>query len=182
MSTGAGVKTGWDFTKELAELEAERADGELPPDIEAWWLENKGVELDYSSVVEAIAPALAQRQALLRSIIEPTEAEVAAGLKVPTAAHRVVAELVVKGYVRVIITTNFDRLIEAALNDAGVEAQVLSGPEDLDRMIPLQHTRCTVIKLHGDYQLATILNTGREPARSGKGRRRSRNPGVITSG
>ena len=44
--------------------------------------------------------------------VEPTDAEREQGLKVATAAHRAIAQLVRDGYVRVIVTTNFDRLME----------------------------------------------------------------------
>jgi hypothetical protein len=70
MSTAAGTPTGWDLTVEIAGLEARYREGRVPEDIEAWWAEHKGVPLTYSSVVEAIAPTLGQRQALLRSVIE----------------------------------------------------------------------------------------------------------------
>jgi hypothetical protein len=66
MSTAAGIPTGWDLTTQLAELEARHQDGQVPDDIEAWWAANKPGPLGYSSVVEAIAPTLGQRQALLR--------------------------------------------------------------------------------------------------------------------
>jgi hypothetical protein len=87
MSTAAGVPTGWDPTWELAELEARHRDGGVPDDIEAWWAANKTVPLGYGSVVEAIAPTLGQRQALLRSVIEPSADGIGAGLKIPGAAH-----------------------------------------------------------------------------------------------
>lgn len=164
MSTAAGIQTGWEFTKQLAELEARHRDGTVPDDIEAWWAANKAVPLGYSAVVEAIAPTIGQRQALLRSIIEPSADEIRAGLKVPGPAHHALAELVAQGYVKVIITTNFDRLIETALRSAGIEEQMLSGPGDLSGMIPLQHSDCTVIKLHGDYQQANLINTDTELA------------------
>lgn len=164
MSTAAGIPTGWDLTKELAGLEARHAEGHVPDDIEAWWAANKTVPLTYSAVMEAIAPTISQRQALLRSVIEPSADEIRAGLKVPSPAHHALAELVVRGYVRVIVTPNFDRLIETALRAAGVEEQMLSGPGDLAGMIPLQHTACTVIKLHGDYQQANLINTDVELA------------------
>ena len=164
MSTAAGIPTGWDLTRELAELEARHQEGQSPDDIEAWWAANKAVPLGYSSVVEAIAPTIGQRQALLRSIIEPSADEITAGLKIPGSAHHALAELVGRGYVRVIVTTNFDRLIETALRSAGIDEQMLSGPGDLPGMIPLQHTACTVIKLHGDYQQANLINTDTELA------------------
>jgi hypothetical protein len=164
MSTAAGIPTGWDLTKALAALEALHRDEHIPDDIEAWWAANKAVPLAYSTVMEAIAPTLGQRQALLRSVIEPSADEIRAGLKIPGAAHHALAELVSRGYVRVIVTTNFDRLIETALRGAGIEEQMLSGPGDLPGMIPLQHTACTVIKLHGDYQQANLINTDAELA------------------
>jgi NAD-dependent SIR2 family protein deacetylase len=37
------------------------------------------------------------------------------GRKTPTAAHRAIAALVRSGYIRVLITTNFDRLLEESL-------------------------------------------------------------------
>jgi hypothetical protein len=123
MSTAAGIPTGW----ELAELEARHQDGRVPDDIKAWWAANKAAPLGYSSVMEAIAPTVGQRQALLRSVIEPSADEIRAGEKVPGAAHYALAELVGRGYVRVIVTTNFDRLIETALRSAGIEEQMLSG-------------------------------------------------------
>lgn len=165
MSTAAGIPTGWDLTKELAGLEARHQDGAVPDDIGAWWTANKTVPLGYSTVMEAIAPTLGQRQALLRSVIEPSADEIRAGLKIPGPAHHALAELVTQGYIRVIVTTNFDRLIETALRDAGIEEQMLSGPGDLPGMIPLQHTACTVIKLHGDYQQANLVNTDAELAK-----------------
>jgi hypothetical protein len=133
-------------------------DGTVPHDIEQWWRANGTGALTYSALVGAFAPHVAQRQALLASIIEPSPSDSAEKLKTPTAGHRALAELVAAGYVRVVITTNFDRLIERAASEAGVEAQVLTGEADLRAMLPIQHTKCTIVKLHGDYQKANLLN------------------------
>jgi NAD-dependent SIR2 family protein deacetylase len=162
MSTTAGIPAGWDLTTQLAELQARHQYDRVPDDIEAWWAANNTVPLGYSSLMEAVASTLAQRQALLRSVIEPSADETQQGLKIPGAAHRALAELVRRGYVRVIVTMNFDRLIETALRDAGIDEQMLSGPDDLAGIIPLQHTACAVIKLHGDCQQANLINTDAE--------------------
>lgn len=159
VSSEAGVPTGSDLTRQLALLVARRRTGEVPSDIDAWWLETFGTSLDYSTLIEGAAPTVTDQRALLRSVIEATPGEAAAGLKVPTAAHRALAELVVSGAVRVVLTTNFDRLIEGALRSAGVEEQMLSSAGDLDTMVPLQHVACTVVKLHGDYQRTNLRNT-----------------------
>jgi hypothetical protein len=119
VSTAAGIPTGWDLTRELALLEARHQGEHVPDNVEAWWAANKAVPLGYSSVVEAIASTLGQRQALLRSVIEPSADEIRAGLKVPGAAHYALAELVWRGYVRVIVTTNFDRPALISIPPAG---------------------------------------------------------------
>src|SRR5262249_10935310 len=74
-------------------------------------------------------------------------------------AHRAIAQLAAKGAVRVILTTNFDRLTERALEDAGVPPQVLHRPEQLASATPLAHAKVTVIKLHGDYADLEQRNT-----------------------
>ena len=69
-----------------------------------------------------------------------------------------------QGYIKVIVTTNFDRLVESALEDAGIVPSVLSTPEAIDGALPLIHTRSCVIKLHGDYLDTRIRNTPAELA------------------
>jgi len=63
--------------------------------------------------------------------------------------------------VRVVITTNFDRLIENALREARVEPTVIASDDATAGATPLVHSKCAVIKVHGDYLDARIKNTGR---------------------
>ena len=69
----------------------------------------------------------------------------------PTPAHRAVASLVQHGFIRVVVTTNFDRLMEQALEEAGIHPQVIASPDAVDGALPLVHAPCTVFKVHGDY-------------------------------
>src|ERR1039458_168063 len=101
---------------------------------------------------------------LLRSYFEPTEEERERGEKLPSAAHRAIAALVAKGYVRVILTTNFDRLMEQALAQESVQPSVISTTYAAESALPLVHSRCTVIKIHGDYLDARMRNTRNELA------------------
>ena len=94
--------------------------------------------------------------------MEPNEQEREAGEKQPTAAHRAIAVLAAKGFVRVILTTNFDRLMETALRDEGVVPITLSFPDQVRGAPPLIHTKCLVFKLHGDYLDTRIKNTPAE--------------------
>ena len=99
---------------------------------------------------------------MLRAYWEPSDEERDEGVKQPTAAHHAIATLAAQGFVRVILTTNFDRLIETALDSAGVRPAVLSMPDQVRGALPLIHTRCCVVKLHGDYLDTRIRNTRAE--------------------
>jgi hypothetical protein len=66
--------------------------------------------------------------------------------------------------VRCILTTNFDRLMEQALEDEGVEPDVLSSEEDIKGAIPFPHSKCVLVKLHGDYRSTRLKNTAKELA------------------
>lgn len=103
-----------------------------------------------------------ERLKLLQAYFEPTEDERREGRKLPTAAHRAIAELVAKGYFRVIVTTNFDRLLEQAMVDVGVHPSVITNADAAVGAMPLVHSRCTLIKLHGDYLDPRFRNTEEE--------------------
>jgi hypothetical protein len=82
----------------------------------------------------------------------------------PTPAHAAIARLVRDGALKVLVTTNFDRLLERALEEAGVVPIVLATSDALEGAIPLAHTQCTIVKVHGDYLDARIRNTPTELA------------------
>ncbi len=159
VSRSARIPTGWEITLDLVRKLASVAGEACEPDPAAWYRGKYDKEPDYSELLDALAKTPAERQQLLRGYLEATEAERADGLKAPTPAHRAIADLAAKGYIRVIITTNFDRLMETALADAGVVPTVLSSPDQVQGALPLIHTRCCVFKVHGDYLDTRIRNT-----------------------
>jgi len=151
VSSATGIRTGWQI------VSAGDAAADNP---EAWWSEHgDGQPLGYSGLLEALAPTPAARDALLSGYFEPTPEELADGLKAPGEAHRAVAGLIARGSVRVVVTTNFDRLLERALEAVGVQPQVLSRPEQIVGATVLRHHRATIIKLHGDYADLDKRNT-----------------------
>jgi hypothetical protein len=162
VSAPSGVKTGWGIVEDLVRrvAAAQAADGageqsEAVADPEGWWLKTFGEPLSYSVLLGQVAPSPAARQAQLARYFDPDED----GDKRPTEAHHAIASLVQRGCIRVIITTNFDRLTEQALEEAGVKPQVVGRPESIDKMTPLSHARVTVVKLHGDYADLDQRNT-----------------------
>jgi hypothetical protein len=166
ISRAADIPTGWDVTKDLiGKLSAAvGATEETLPDPAIWYRERYGEEPDYSRVVDKLAGSPEDRRQLLEGYFEPDEVDVEEGRKLPTEAHHTVAELVAKGYLKVIVTTNFDKLMERALEAAGVTPTVVSNPDAAEGAPPLQHTRCTVVKVNGDYLDARIKNTPAELA------------------
>jgi hypothetical protein len=126
VSRSARIPTGWeimiDLTRKLAALT--RQNPERDPAI--WYQETFGKAPDYSELLNAIARSPAERQRLLKAYFEPTEQERREGVKMPMPAHDAIASLVTDGVVRVIITTNFDRLIERALEARGINPVVIS--------------------------------------------------------
>ena len=86
------------------------------------------------------------------------------GIKMPTVAHRAIAELARDGFIKVIVTTNFDRLMEVALTDVGIVPTVISTADATKGAAPLVHQRCVIVKIHGDYLDDRIKNTEDELA------------------
>ena len=162
MSKSAGIFTGWGIVQHLLRKLAVNAGCPNDVDLEEWYRGLYDREPDYSELLDALARTPAERQQLLKPYFEPDEPEREQGLKQPTDAHRAIAQLVAGGFVRVIVTTNFDRLIETALNDAGVIPTVLSTVDQVAGALPLVHTGCCVLKVHGDYMDPRILNSPEE--------------------
>ena len=169
ISRDSGIPTGWevvlDLIRKVAKLEGE----DCEPDPADWFRKKHGAEPDYSKLLDEIAKTPAERQQLLRGYFEPTEDERSQGLKLPSAAHKAIAQLVAAGHLRVIVTTNFDRLVEKALEEVGVAPTVISTTDQLSGALPLTHSGPTVIKLHGDYLDTRIKNTELELAAYDKG-------------
>ncbi len=164
ISRSAGIPTGWEVVLDLVRKLA-AAEGDDPgPDPEKWYLSKFGEPPRYSALLEHLGSEAAERQSLLRGCFEATTEERAEGIKTPTSAHRAIADLVVAGWIRVIVTTNFDRLIESSLEAAGIGPMVIATVDQADGASPLAHCRCTVIKVHGDYLDTRIKNSGDELA------------------
>ncbi len=115
VSRVAQIPTGWEvvlgLTRWVAALE-----GVLDQvDWAASHQERFGEPPNYSKLLDALAQTAEERRSILHAIIEPSAEDLAEGRRTPTRAHRAIARLVRDGFLRVIITTNFDRLLETAL-------------------------------------------------------------------
>lgn len=162
LSRSAQIPTGWEITLDLVRRVAMSQGVDEQPDWATWYRNKTGQEPNYSVLLEEIASSPDERRAILHRYIEPDDQDREERRKIPTEAHHAIARLVRSGYVRAIVTTNFDRLMENALREQGVEPTVVASADAFAGAEPLTHSRCYVLKLHGDYKDARILNTDKE--------------------
>lgn len=162
ISRTSGIPTGWDIVMDLTKKLAKLNDDECTPSPEEWFRKKYKEEPDYSSILAKLANTPSERVALLRQYFEPTAEEEELRLKKPTKSHRSIAKLVKQGYLKVVITTNFDRLLETALQEEGLNPIIIKHPNDIDGAMPLVHSDFTLIKINGDYLDTRFLNTKEE--------------------
>lgn len=162
ISHSAGIPTGYEVTLDLIRKVAILEGANPEPDPFAWYTSAHGTEPNYSGLLATLARTQSERNALLRGYFEPTEREAVEGIKTPKPAHRAIAELMAAGYIRVVITTNFDRLLEKAAEAIGLTPTVISTADAAGGAIPLTHSKAVIIKINGDYLDTRIRNTSEE--------------------
>lgn len=152
-SRSAGVPSAWDVLRDItARWYAAETGTPVGATVDpiGWAGERLGASATYSRVLEQLFPERAQRQELLAGYFVG---------KTPTQAHRTLARMAATGLVRVIVTTNFDRLIEASLDDAGVRWSRVSSDSELATAQPRDVAPVFILKLHGDYGSIDMRNT-----------------------
>lgn len=151
ISASVKIPTGWEITQTILEMYESREQD--PPE-----------DQSYDNLLSQIGQTPVERNKYLRQFFEPSEEDRDQGNKLPSLAHKAIAKLVRDGYIKVILTTNFDRLMEKALEDIGIVPDVISSEDMIIGSTPIQHNQITIIKLHGDYRDARTLNTAEELA------------------
>lgn len=164
VSRSSGVPTGWEITLELVRKIAAASGEEISSNTEEWFYKTYNKNPDYSELLDQLCKTAAERQQYLKGFFEPSDQEREEGLKQPTAAHHAIAEMMAEGYVRVVVTTNFDRLLEQALEAKGIVPVVISNADQAQGMLPLVHQKYCIVKVHGDYLDTRIMNTVSELA------------------
>jgi hypothetical protein len=149
VSRSSGIRTGYEIILDLISAVAGMQNEAVGEDPLAWFKSTFGMEATYSTILEQLAGSNADRSALLKQYFEP---EAGQPTHIPQAGHHAIAELVKAGIIRLIITTNFDRLLERALEEHGVSPTIVSTEDDATGALPIQHTPCYILKLHGDYK------------------------------
>jgi hypothetical protein len=158
VSRAAEIPTGWEIQGELLRKVRQLSGDTGTDDPMEWYRNTFGEVPNYSAIVRKLAPTSAERQALLEPFIRPSSGD-GSGAKSPTNAHRAIAQLMKRDVIRVVITTNFDRLMENAATEVGLEPTIIASEEQAAGMQPLIHQPLLVFKVHGDYRDPAFLNT-----------------------
>lgn len=158
LSRNAGIPTGWEIMVELIKRLALVKKEVILTTPEDWYIQKFKSPPNYSAIIEILAPTREERLNLLKPFFEASSDEISQGIKQPTLGHKNIAKLVQTGYIKVIITTNFDRLLENALRELSIEATIISNPLHWENVMPLIHSPITIIKINGDYLDTKFLN------------------------
>lgn len=157
VSKEAGIPTGgeifYNAVKLLYKLDNNIGEIENNEDVDIWFEKSEYKDFTYSKILEELCPKPEERRQFLE--------EHFLGKK-PTDSHYLIADLVSKDMVKVIVTTNFDRLMETALDSRNIAYTIISSEEELKTSHPREHSNCWILKLHGDYKRLNIKNTNKE--------------------
>lgn len=164
VSYSARIPTGWSVMCKFISNYASTLGIEIKPDQSFEWYTNRFKKKpDYSTVLAEFTETPDERNRLLRSYFEPNDDDALKGSKLPTDSHRAIAQLMKYEFVRVVITTNFDRLLEKALFDINSSPVVISTDSDIAGFSGLLHEKNpVVVKVNGDYLDTRIKNTSWE--------------------
>lgn len=160
ISRSAHIPSGWEVEEKLIQRLAASKSITHSENWHQWYKKTYKQSASYSSLLAEIVKTSTERVQLMKSFFEPTDEEKGLGWKVPTKAHASIAKLAKKGYIRVILTTNFDRLLEKAFEMEGITPQVISYEEAISQATPIVHSKIpTIIKINGDYIDCRFRNT-----------------------
>jgi hypothetical protein len=154
LSKDAGVPTAWDLMLETAKL-LYCADGCIgnpsTDELSSWFLSSRYASMTYADLIGTLYPTPVEQQAFLSKFLN--------GYK-PGESHALVAELVRRGIIRAVVTTNFDGFIEQSLELLQLPVQIISNDDDLQYSEPLIHCKpVRIYKPHGTLGRGALRNT-----------------------
>jgi hypothetical protein len=161
VSSSAGIPTGWSVILDLIQRIAQLRGIEDLAAPEKWYIETFKTRPAFGDILDGLGFTEEERRGILVPYIEGTN-DADQEPPQPTKAHRAIASLVKRGYIRIILTTNLDRLMERALHEVSVDFDVISSDGGFDGAPAVHRTSCLVAKLHGDYREPGVRLTAKE--------------------
>jgi SIR2-like domain len=160
MSAGAGIPLGGAIVKMLRQRLVEELQTDISPEAgeslfeELGWFQDP--EAEYAEALQRAFSSDHERQRFFRELI--------AG-RMPTLAHYYLASIIASGYCNLVLTTNFDDLLEKALVSLHLdEVNVIAHPTETE-YISANPELVTLVKLHGHYTFPQLSNLANETQR-----------------
>lgn len=159
-SKDAGIMSGWDILIETLKKIYINENIEDPQNqinlsnekVEEWYLSNQAInQLGYSEILGLLYKTELERSEYLAQFFQG---------RMPGSSHRSLAKLIMMGVVRFIFTTNFDDLLEKALDEHQIDYDVIFSDDTLQKNPSWDKVKkCRIYKLHGDYKMGGLKNT-----------------------
>lgn len=161
VSKDAGIPSGWDIlidTLSKIYQQEQKGNGKFSKkEVEKWYLHTEGLKnVSYSEILDLVYPGMEQKRLYLNSFFEGKQAG---------ETHKTIAKMVRTGLIRFIITTNFDNLIEKALDMEGLNDKysVISTNDQAKNSDTWDKVEvCRIYKVHGDKDQGPIRNSPTE--------------------
>ncbi|WP_321505849.1 SIR2 family protein [uncultured Methanoregula sp.] len=152
ISRDTGILTAGEITDDLicqiAALHQKKIIDQKPVD---WYREQFGTSPTFTGLFSHLAKSKNDQIAILRQYFEPVGSD-GKPLKIePTPAHMSIGQLVRDGIISVIITPNFDNLLETAIEKETGKSPVVITPESKSERMDVAGDHCRIVKINGSY-------------------------------
>ena len=162
VSKDAGIPSGWDILlnvlKKIRQQDENTTHNFSQEEMEIYYKEKHEEKFDYADIISSLYHSREEQREYLKNQFEGiTSGE----------AHKLIAEMVNKNLIKFIITTNFDSLLEQALDDIGLRGKytVISSDEDVQTSKPWSSEQtCRIYKINGTIEKGIIKNTKKDLA------------------
>jgi len=124
----------------------------------AWFEETFEEPAKFQRLMKELGISEENRKDGLKKFIYRTDENGTPVPGIPTEAHRAIARLVKSGMVSLIVTTNFDTLMEEALRAEAVPYEVITEESDV-RQMSVFPDRCRILKVNGDFERGMLRIT-----------------------
>lgn len=152
ISRDTGILTAAEITDDLicqiAALHHNKISDQKPVD---WYLKEFGSNPTFTGLFSHLAKSKDDQIAILRPYFEPKDSDGKPQKIEPTPAHMSIARLVRDGIISVIITPNFDNLLETAIEKETGKSPVVITPESKPERMDVAGDYCRVAKINGSY-------------------------------
>ncbi len=160
ISRDTGILTAGEITddliRQIASLHYKKISDQNPVD---WYREQFGSSPTFKGLFSHLAKSKDDQIAILRPYFEPMDSDGKPLNIEPTPAHLSIARLVRDGIISVIITPNFDNLLETAIEKETGKSPVVITPESKLERMDVAGDYCRIVKINGSYPDTTLKLT-----------------------